>query len=82
VTIEELEAYDPHAPLQKYERRFCCPFCGDSKWKDSAHRSLAVKMETSTSATAATRKDASTGRTGTAASFVRAGSEGPGRIRT
>lgn len=46
MTIEELEAYDPHAPLQKYERRFCCPFCGDSKWKDSAHRSLAVKMET------------------------------------
>lgn len=38
----DLEAYDPRAPLKSGERRFCCPFCGDGKPKDSAHRCLAV----------------------------------------
>lgn len=43
--LAQLEAGDPRAP-QGTERRFCCPFCGDGKPRNSAHRSLNVNTQT------------------------------------
>ncbi len=50
LTLPELEAFDPHAPVRGAKRRFCCPFpgCGDAKRVDAAHRSL--ELETATGA--------------------------------
>lgn len=47
LTLEALEAFDPHAPLGGRERRFCCPLsdCAD-KPIDAVHRSLSVNVET------------------------------------
>ena len=42
--LAQLEANDPRAP-QGIERRFCCPFCGDGKPRDGAHRSLNVNTQ-------------------------------------
>jgi hypothetical protein len=44
LSLSELQAYDPTAKGSSRERRFCCPFCGDSKPKDSVHRSLSVNI--------------------------------------
>jgi hypothetical protein len=41
----DLETYDPRAPLGTPERRFCCPFCGNGKPKDAAHRCLAANVQ-------------------------------------
>lgn len=45
--LSQLEAFDPRAP-QGVERRFCCPFCGDGKPRDGAHRSLNVNTQSGT----------------------------------
>jgi len=45
LSLEELDAFDPHAP-QGARRRFCCPLCGQGKPKDSAHRCLSVESAT------------------------------------
>lgn len=42
LSLEELEAFDPHAP-QGGRRRFCCPLCGQDKPRDGAHRCLSVE---------------------------------------
>ena len=42
--LAQLEADDPRAP-KGIERRFCCPFCGDGKPRDGAHRSLNVNTQ-------------------------------------
>ena len=43
LALSELESYDPRAPLKSPETSFfCCPFCGDGKPRDAAHRCLAV----------------------------------------
>lgn len=46
LTLAEIEQYDPNAPKGAGECRFLCPLCGDSHKRDSAHRSLAVNIET------------------------------------
>jgi hypothetical protein len=43
--LADLEAYDDHPSGHDPERRYLCPFCGDSKPRDDAHRSLAVNTE-------------------------------------
>jgi DNA primase len=43
--LADLEARDPRA-AQGIERRFLCPFCGEGKPKDSAHRSMNVNTQT------------------------------------
>lgn len=45
LSLADLEAYDPHAPVGGHERRFLCPFCGDDKPKNAAHRSLSLNSE-------------------------------------
>lgn len=45
LSLEELEAFDPHAPTGA-RRRFCCPLCGQDKPRDGAHRSLSVETAT------------------------------------
>jgi hypothetical protein len=40
--LAELEAQDPHPVRHGSETRFLCPFCGDSKPRDNAHRCLNV----------------------------------------
>ena len=45
LSLEELEAFDPHAPHGQ-RRRFCCPLCGQDKARDGAHRSLSVETST------------------------------------
>ena len=45
LSLAQLEAFDPHAPRGGRERRFCCPFCGDGKPKDSAHRCLSLNTQ-------------------------------------
>lgn len=44
LSLEELEAFDPHAP-QGQRRRFCCPLCGGGKARDGAHRCLSVDSQ-------------------------------------
>lgn len=44
LSLDELEAFDPHAPMTTPERRFCCPLCGQGKPKDAAHRCLSVNV--------------------------------------
>lgn len=44
LTLEELEAFDPHSPQKAPQRRFLCPLCGQGKPKDGAHRSLSVRV--------------------------------------
>lgn len=44
LSLYELQAFDPTAKGSGRERRFCCPFCGNAKPKDSAHRSLGMNM--------------------------------------
>lgn len=46
LSLADLEAYDPHAPLTWPERRFLCPGCGDTKPRDAAHRCLCANVET------------------------------------
>jgi hypothetical protein len=46
MTLEDLERYDPHAPLAHLNRPFCCPFCGDGHPLDASHRSLKLHVET------------------------------------
>ena len=43
--LAQLEEGDPHAPHGGRERRFVCPYCGDSKPRDAAHRSLNVNTQ-------------------------------------
>lgn len=43
--LEELEALDPHATKGVTERRFVCPFCGQNKPKNSAHRCFNVNTQ-------------------------------------
>jgi hypothetical protein len=45
ISLQDLEAFDPRAPIGGKERRFCCPLCGSQKRIDAAHRSLSVNME-------------------------------------
>lgn len=45
IGLGELEAFDPRARATGTERRFCCPFCGDGKPKDGAHRSMGVNTQ-------------------------------------
>ena len=45
LSLAQLEAFDPYAARGGRERRFCCPFCGDGKPKDSAHRSLSLNTQ-------------------------------------
>ncbi len=42
IGLSDLETFDPRARSTGTERRFCCPFCGDGKPKDVAHRSMGV----------------------------------------
>ena len=46
LTLPELERYDPRAPNRHTQRRFLCPFCGDRKPRDAAHRSLCLNAAT------------------------------------
>ncbi len=45
LTLAGLEAHDPRASSRGRERRYLCPFCGDGKPKNAAHRSLSLNME-------------------------------------
>lgn len=45
LSLEELEAFDPHAPTG-VRRRFCCPLCGQDKARDGTHRCLSVETST------------------------------------
>lgn len=45
LSLEELEAFDPHAPAG-VRRRFCCPLCGQDKARDGAHRCLSLETAT------------------------------------
>jgi hypothetical protein len=45
IGLGELEAFDAGAPSSGTERRFCCPFCGDGKPKDAAHRSMGINTQ-------------------------------------
>jgi hypothetical protein len=46
LSLAELEAFDPQAPVRAVERRFCCPLpaCA-GKTLDSTHRSLCVNTD-------------------------------------
>lgn len=46
LTLTELEWYDPRSPSRRIQRRFLCPFCGEAKPRDAAHRSLCLNAET------------------------------------
>jgi hypothetical protein len=46
LTLAELESYDPRSRNSQRQQRFLCPFCGDSKPRDSAHRSLSLNVQT------------------------------------
>ena len=46
LTLNEIESNDPHSPCHRTQRRFLCPFCGNTKPKDAAHRSLCVNTLT------------------------------------
>lgn len=48
LSLADLEAFDPRAPANGRERRFCCPLPGPCEGKrvDRTHRSLAVNTET------------------------------------
>lgn len=45
-TLSHFEQYDPQPQGSGCEKRFLCPFCGDSKPRNTAHRSMAVNIET------------------------------------
>jgi phage/plasmid primase-like uncharacterized protein len=45
LSLPQLQDFDPAAKGSGRQRRFCCPFCGDGKPKDSAHRSLGVNTD-------------------------------------
>lgn len=45
LTLATLESHDPHARSGRAERRFLCPFCGDTKPRDAAHRSLSLQTQ-------------------------------------
>lgn len=45
LSLADLENHDPHAPRGGRERRFACPFCGNDKPKDAAHRSVSANAE-------------------------------------
>lgn len=45
LSLAELEAYDPESPPGKRERPFLCPYCGHTKPRDAAHRSLKANTE-------------------------------------
>jgi DNA primase len=45
ISLSDLETYDPHPSGGGRERRFLCPFCGDCKPKNDAHRSLSLNSE-------------------------------------
>ncbi len=45
LSLADLESYDRHGSRSKHERRFLCPMCGDDKPRDTAHRSLALNMQ-------------------------------------
>lgn len=45
LSLAQLHDFDPTAKGSGRERRFCCPFCGEGKPKDSAHRSLGVNTD-------------------------------------
>lgn len=46
LALAELEFYDPRSPDRRTQRRFLCPFCGDAKPRDAAHRSLCLNATT------------------------------------
>jgi len=45
ISLAGLKAYDPCPSNRGREHRFLCPFCGDSKPKNAAHRSLSLNTE-------------------------------------
>lgn len=45
ITREMLEANDPRFTERGNERRYLCPYCGLTKRKDNAHRSLCLNIE-------------------------------------
>ncbi len=45
LSLSELESFDSKSTNFGKQRRFLCPFCGENKPKDLAHRSLAVNTE-------------------------------------
>ncbi len=46
LSLAELERFDPRAPRNKVERRFCCPLCGGNKTISPEHRSVAANVNT------------------------------------
>ncbi len=46
LSLADLEAYDGQSAGRGVERRFLCPYCGDAKPRNSAHRSMAANMDT------------------------------------
>ena len=45
LSLSELRAFDSRAKERPGESDFCCPFCGNGKPVDQAHRSLSVNLE-------------------------------------
>ena len=45
LSLRQLEEFDPRSPVGGSERRFLCPLCGESKPRDSAHRSLGLNTQ-------------------------------------
>ncbi|MGH9843398.1 MAG: toprim domain-containing protein [Blastocatellia bacterium] len=46
LTLAELESNDPRQTRGRDQQRFLCPFCGEAKPRDAAHRSLCVNVAT------------------------------------
>ncbi len=46
LTLSELELNDPRSPGNRTQRRFLCPFCGNNKPRNAAHRSLCLNAST------------------------------------
>ncbi len=46
LSLADLESYDPHAKKHGSEWRLLCVKCGDGKPRDTAHRSLALNIDT------------------------------------
>jgi hypothetical protein len=46
LSLADLESYDPHAKKSGSEWRLLCVKCGDGKPRDTAHRALALNIDT------------------------------------